>query len=292
MAWSETMFIIQHFYNVFNIDERLTDVEYKTPLVSRSVNNLPAELPEDTTIEDLTPGTLWFVRDNNNPSTITSVSILTDNHTFTDFIPFNVDLNNVLLEDDIKQIAQSMGLTAQNYYDIIKLMLEILVTVPVNRGGTGKTSIGKDKVLVGDSNNTFKEVGFDSTPLQGSANLMNSGALFTQFQNKAAIKHSSSTTNYGVGSTTEYGHLRITDDYNDAGTDASHTAVSAKAIQELLSGIGNFLNLFQVIDEDTLFSGCISAYRPAGMGEDKLKLVDSYFSIEENSTGNYTLTIK
>jgi hypothetical protein len=117
-------------------------------------------------------------------------------------------------------------------------------------------------------------------------------AIAIALQNKAAIKHSSSATNYGVGSTTEYGHLRITDDYNDAGTDASHTAVSAKAIQELLSGIGNFLNLFQVIDEDTLFSGCISAYRPAGMGEDKLKLVDSYFSIEENSTGNYTLTIK
>ena len=49
--------------------------------------------------------------------------------------------------------------------------------------------------------------------------------------------------------------------------------------------------MFQVIDEDTLFSGCISAYRPKGMGEDELKLIDSYFSVETNSTGNYTLII-
>ena len=75
------------------------------------------------------------------------------------------------------------------------------------------------------------------------------------------------------------------------GSDPTHTAVSVSAINQLLGNIQNLLNMFQVIDEDTLFSGCISAYRPKGMGEDELKLIDSYFSVETNNTGNYTLII-
>ncbi len=290
MAWSETMFIVQHFYNVFDVDKRLTDVEYKSPLVAKSINGLP-ELPEDTTVEDLTPGTLWFIKDNNFPSMISSVSILNENHTFADPIPFSIDLNNIPLEEDIQQIAGNMGLTVQNYYDIIKSMLEILKTVPVKYGGTGVTSISKDKVLVGDTDNKFKEIGFDSVPTQRSENLVNSGALYNQFSKMAEKDHASTKQDYGVGTNEKYGHLRITDDYKTLGTDPTHTAVSVSAINQLLGNIQNLLNMFQVIDEDTLFSGCISAYRPKGMGEDELKLIDSYFSVETNSTGNYTLII-
>ena len=49
--------------------------------------------------------------------------------------------------------------------------------------------------------------------------------------------------------------------------------------------------MFQIIDEETLFSGCISAYRPKGMSENELRLIDSYFSVKSNNTGNYTLII-
>lgn len=290
MAWSETMFIIQHFYNVFDVDKRLTDVVYKSPLVARSINGLP-ELSEDTTVEDLTPGTLWFIKDDNFPSMISSVSILNENHTFADPIPFSIDLNNIPLEDDIQQIAGNMGLTVQNYYDIIKSMLEILETVPVKYGGTGVTSISKDKVLVGDTDNNFKEIGFDSAPTQRSENFVNSGALYNQFNKMAEKDHASTKQDYGVGTNEKYGHLRITNDYKTLGTDPTHTAVSISAINQLLGNIQNLLNMFQVIDGDTLFSGCISAYRPKSMSENKLKLIDSYFSVEINNTGNYTLII-
>lgn len=290
MAWSETMFIIQHFYNVFDIDKRLTDVEYKSPLVAKSVDGLP-ELPEGTTVNDLTPGTLWFIKDNNFPSMISAVSVLNEDNTFADPVPFSIDLNNISLESDLQQIAGDMGLTAQNYYDIIKSMLEILKTVPVKYGGTGITNISKNGVLIGDVENKFREIGFDSAPTQRSENLVNSGALYSQFGKMAEKDHASAKQDYGVGTSEKYGHLRITDDYETLGTDPTHTAVSVSAINQLLGNVQNFLNMFQIIDEDTLFSGCISAYRPKSMSENELRLIDSYFSVKSNNTGNYTLII-
>lgn len=290
MAWSETMFIIQHFYNVFDIDRRLTDVEYKSPLVAKSIDGLP-ELPKDTTVDDLTPGTLWFIKDDNNPGMIHSVSVLNEDNTFATPIPFSIDLNNIPLESDLQQIASDMGLTAQNYYDIIESMLGILKTVPVKNGGTGKTSISKDGILIGSENNEFKEVGLDSVPTQRSENFINSGALFTQFSKMAEKNHASATKDYGVGTESQYGHLMITGDYETLGTDPDHTAVSVSAINDLLGSIQTYLNMFQIIDGDTLFSGCISAYRPKGMEEDELRLIDSYFSVKLNNTGNYTLII-
>lgn len=287
MAWSETMFIIQHFYNVFDIDRRLTDVEGKSPLVARSINGLP----EDTNVGDLTPGTLWFIRDDNVPSTIASVSVLKDDNTFADPIPFSVDLNNISIDSDMQQIISSMGLTALNYYDIIKLILEILKTVPVEYGGTGLQNITKDAVLVGDTNNTFKQIGFDNVPTQRSENLVNSGALYTQFENKANKNHASGTQEFGVGTNEKYGHLRITDDYETSGSDPTHTAVSVIAINTLLENIQNFLIKFKVIDEETLYSSCITAYQPIGENTNVLRLIDDYFSVELNTTGNYTLII-
>lgn len=287
MAWSETMFIIQHFYNVFDIDRRLTDVEGKSPLVARSINGLP----EDTDVGDLTPGTLWFIRDDNIPSTIASVSILKDDNTFADPIPFSVDLNNISIDSDMQQIISSMGLTALNYYDIIKLILGILKTVPVEYGGTGLQNITKDAVLVGDTNNTLKQIGFDNVPTQRSENLVNSGALYTQFENKANRSHVSETQEFGVGTSEKYGHLRITDDYETSGSDPTHTAVSVNAINTLLENIQNFLIKFKVIDKETLYSSCITAYQPIGKNTNVLRLIDDYFSVELNTTGNYTLII-
>lgn len=291
MAWSETMFIIQHFYNVFDIDKRLVNLEYKSPLVSKSVNGSPV-LPEETTVEDLTPGILWFIQSDEIPSMIEAVSVLKEDNTFADPIPFKVDLNNTSLDAAMKQIVESMGLTAENYYDIIKLMLEILVTVPVNRGGTGKTSIGKDKMLIGDGNGGFTEIGLDSTPTSRSSNLINSGALYTYFGKYAEKNHASKNTTYGVGTDSLYGHLRITDDYNNPGDDPAHTTLSVTALVALLKSV---TGMFQVLDEGTanemLFSSCFSAYRPAGMDDNMLRLIDSYFSIEPNSTGDYTLII-
>lgn len=239
MAWSETMFIIQHFYNVFNIDERLTDIEYKSPLVAKSVNGQP-QLPDGTTINDLTPGTLWFIKDNNNPSTISAVTILKEDKTFENPIPFSIDLKEIPLENDLQQIASDMGLVGQNYYDIIKSILQILKTVPVKYGGTGLTNISEGAVLMGDEDGNFKEITFDSTPIRFSENLLNSGVLYNQFDSKAKKNHASGNKDYGVASANDYGHVRITSNYNLPGSDPNFTAISATGIQELSNKIKEF----------------------------------------------------
>lgn len=84
MAWSETMFIIQHFYNVFEIDERLTDLEHRVPLIAKSVDGVP----EGAVMENLVPGTLWFIVDDNDELNIKSLTILDDDGVFAEPIPF------------------------------------------------------------------------------------------------------------------------------------------------------------------------------------------------------------
>lgn len=287
MAWSETMFIIQHFYNVFRVDERLTDLEYKTPLVAKDINGSP----ENIKVEDLTPGTLWFIEDDNNPSLISGLSILNGDNVFEDPIPFSVDLNNVSLDDDVKNIVNKIDPNTDNYYDLISLMLEILVTVPVERGGTGKTSISKDCMLVGNADNTYREIGFDSAPTQRSENLVNSGALFELMKKYAKKQHASSTDEYGVGTKTLYGHLKITSDLEEQSTDPDNTAASVTAVKDVLDKIDTYLDMFQIIDNNMLYSGVISAYRPKGMKQNELRLIDSYFTTEINNTSNHTLVI-
>lgn len=84
MAWSETMIILDHFYNAFQIDERVTNLEQKISFVARSVNGKP----ENIDIEKLAPGTLWFIKDDNDPNLIKSLSILTEDKTFSEPILF------------------------------------------------------------------------------------------------------------------------------------------------------------------------------------------------------------
>lgn len=60
MAWSEAMFTIQHFYNAFDINNRLTKLENKVPLVAKKDAN---GNPEGKDISDLTEGTLWFIEE-------------------------------------------------------------------------------------------------------------------------------------------------------------------------------------------------------------------------------------
>lgn len=234
MAWSETMFIIQHFYNVFDINERLDNIEDKVPLVARSVDGRP----ENVIIEDLTPGTLWFIQNGEDESKITSLSILKENNIFAEPIPFVVDMKNIVLENDIQQIARSMNLTTQNYYGIIKSMLEILKALP---------------------------------------------------DNYAKKNHASQTREYGIGTEKSYGHLCITDSY-DSKKETNDTTLSTIGIGNILKYIHTYL--FQILNEETLFSGCLSAYKTENMADNTLHLVDNYFSIQSTANNCYTLIVK
>lgn len=60
---------------------------------------------------------------------------------------------------------------------------DILAKVPVERGGTGKNSISKDKMLIGDNNNSYREIGFDDIPTKNSENLLSSGTIFESLKN-------------------------------------------------------------------------------------------------------------
>lgn len=67
-----------------------------------------------------------------------------------------------------------------------------------------------------------------------------SGRVDTELAKKAPTNHASSDTTYGVGSSTQYGHLKLTDDIDagGAGTVPSATAVNT-ALQELESSLAN-----------------------------------------------------
>lgn len=257
MSWSETMLIIQHFYNVFDINERLEDVvndltsiEYKAPLMARSVNGLP----QDVDIEKLTPGTLWFIQDDNEPSMMQGLSVFKDDKTFSTPVPFSVDLKHMTLDDTMQQIVSRMGLTANNYYDIIKVMLETLETVPVARGGTGKTSIAENHVLVGNSDGSFEEREIANEPLSESDSLITAGAVFESNKKLAKKSHASATDEYGLGSATKFGHVKITNDLATLGEDSEQTAPSVKALLELLESISSYFSLEKNEDREDSYT--------------------------------------
>lgn len=60
MAWSETMFTIQHFYNAFDINNRLIKLENKTPFIVAKDDNGG---PQGIDSSKLTEGTLWFIEE-------------------------------------------------------------------------------------------------------------------------------------------------------------------------------------------------------------------------------------
>lgn len=293
MAWSETMLIIQHFYNVFDINERLGNVELKAPLVAKKENDLPVGVD----VSELTPGTLWFIESADTPSKMEGLSVLREDNTFSEPIPFNVDLKDMIIDEEMQSLLSRMGLTAENYYDIIKIVLETISCIPVKNGGTGLTSITRGKMLVGTNDNKFKEIGFDVAPTENSENLLTSGAMFEQGKKYAPKVHSAKTTIYGVGTDEDYGHVKITDDYTDLTGDPTHTALSLRGVENLVKNIKSSLNIFQVISvsdvaqTQILMSSVISAYQPQDK-IDTLVLLNDYFIVEQSIAGGYQLRVK
>ena len=63
--------------------------------------------------------------------------------------------------------------------------------------------------------------------------------LQNNIDGKAPISHASTTTNYGVGNSTDYGHVKLSDSYTETtpGTAAEGMAASQKALQDGLNSI-------------------------------------------------------
>jgi len=177
MAWSETMFIIQHFYNALDINNQMETLENKIPILSPSVNGLP-ELETGMTVNDLTPGVLWFIEDSINSNKIIGLTILQNDYTFADVIPFSIDMNNVNIESDIQTLLTTMNLTADTYHDLMKVLLQLLNPLGVVNGGTGATTLPKGEVLVGQGTNAVTTIPIDTSPTKDSGNPVSSGAVY------------------------------------------------------------------------------------------------------------------
>ena len=60
MSWAQTMYTIQHFYNAFELNERVNVVENKFPIIAA-----PDEggNPSEVILDNLSAGTLWLVEE-------------------------------------------------------------------------------------------------------------------------------------------------------------------------------------------------------------------------------------
>lgn len=81
MAWSETMYMIQH------LDEKIESIESKLPIVAKSINGLP----EGVDVQSLKPGAIWYIEEDD--LTVKYFRILNKNKIFCEPIPLNVEWN-------------------------------------------------------------------------------------------------------------------------------------------------------------------------------------------------------
>ena len=106
--------------------------------------------------------------------------------------------------------------------------------------------------------------------------------------NTAPIEHADPSEVYGVGSTGEYGHLKISDAFgDDTQAAASGIAMSQKGVNTLFN---KYLN-FQIINGDTLFSSINTGFK-SDTETDTMDLVSTYYSLSENTDGSYTLVVE
>lgn len=188
-------------------------------------------------------------------STIKSLAILGTDGKFGTPIPLSVDLNNVEISSSLKAILDEKGITVSD--ENIEAVIEALVTltsdlgetVEVTRGGTGKTSITKGTVLIGGANNTFEERAFDNTLRPNSNNLVSSGTVYNAMANTAPKNHSAATSVYGLGDTTNFGHLKLGEGYKEK-TVEDGVAAAHNTLVDMYMSLSGKVNSKIVTDEN------------------------------------------
>ncbi len=161
---------------------------------------------------------------------IKSISVLGPNG-FEKIIPFSVDLDKVEISPSLKAILdeKNVVVTDNNIEAVIAALAELNDIVGVNRGGTGKDSITEGSVLVGGADNTFEEREFDSILTLNSDNLVTSGLVYEAIQGTAPKDHASTSSTYGIGDVTKFGHLKLGEGYKEKvtgeGVSAAHNAL-------------------------------------------------------------------
>lgn len=150
------------------------------------------------------------------------------------------------------------------------------------------------KISVKQNDGTFStpyEIGAkaENVDFNDGINLENKIKNLQKELDKKAIKnHASLSKDYGLGTESMYGHLKITNKYDELVTEPEQTAISQKGIKDLLDSLNKYLKNFIVLDGDKLFSSFNTAYL---LDQRKMRLVSDSFSIENGNDGNQILII-
>ena len=117
---------------------------------------------------------------------VKSFAVLQEDKTYGTPIPLSVDLENVDVSAELAAKLQDKGIDiAQSNIDyVLMALIDVLASkvsvdsngvIPVNKGGTGVSSIGLNKILAGDGNGNLVEKSIDDNAVSGSTNLISSG---------------------------------------------------------------------------------------------------------------------
>ena len=91
-------------------------------------------------------------------------------------------------------------------------------------------------LLKGDGTNVVVQ-GMDVAPYQNSSNPVTSGGIYNALALKADTDHKSSATTYGVGNSSEYGHLKLSDATDSSSSTSDGVAATPAAVKAVADQI-------------------------------------------------------
>jgi len=191
---------------------------------------------------------------------ITELRIKGEDGTFTETYPIGAEATNVITSENVN-VETALNNLASDISD--------LETDLANQVSALHVSIETA------FNNLASDISDLETDLANQVSALQSG--------KANVYHASTETTYGAGSETLYGHLKISDNYSEEGSDPTLTALSIAGALALFKKVMNF----QILDDEKLYSALNTAYYNSDKAS-RLYLVSDYFEISDDGT---TLTI-
>jgi len=191
---------------------------------------------------------------------ITELRIKGEDGTFTETYPIGAEATNVITSENV---------SIETAFNNLASDLSDLETDLANQVSVLHVSIETA------FNNLASDISDLETDLANQVSVLQSG--------KANVYHASTETTYGAGSETLYGHLKISDNYSEEGSDPTLTALSIAGALALFKKVVNF----QILDDEKLYSALNTAYYNSDKAS-RLYLVSDYFEISDDGT---TLTI-
>ena len=162
-------------------------------------------------------------------------------------------------------------LAGNNGLEIVKVTNRVNDTMTIVRAQDNTTALSFDtgdlfelRIVAADFNDTFSEVNATlEAAIEETLSTVNSA-----LSGKAPISHASSSTNYGVGTSTQYGHLKTHDNPDatlTAATGHAFTPAGAAAMQETINNeIEGLEEKVGTVREDTLAAAQQASENSAG----------------------------